>query len=513
VLRRRVAQTSPQAQQTAGLAAALGRDFSLDVLTEASDLDADTVARSVDELWRQRILRELGSGYDFSHDLLRDAAYATVSPAQRWLLHRRLAQALELSAAGHEDELAVLLAEQYDRGGRPDRARAYYDRAAEVAAQRFAAPEAIRLRRKALGIIAAQPPGRQRDQRELDCLLAMAAPLNASLGYSSPDLREVLERAVQLAEDIGSNRRLVTSLIGLWSSRFVQGDIVDSLRLGARALSVSSVDEVQVGEAHFAFAGSSLTLGRPAQAVEHFDIAHDRCRGAESLAVGTMPEVHALAWSAHAHWMLGQHDVAQERAVEAVERARVFAHPYSLEVAIAYAAITYQLLGDRDAMQEVLGELAALSSRFGFAYYSEWQLVLDGWLRGGDAGVAAQRRGIANLRSQRSLARMPYWLALQADSLAGSGRTDEAAATLDAALTAASVRGDTWWLPEIKRMRAVLSTGEQRRSLLRSALELAERQGSAALAARCRSDLAGSPVSTAFAPAGGEANVQRTPRS
>jgi predicted ATPase len=91
VLRHRLEQTGPTAHEVAGLAAALGRDFSLDVLVEASDLDADTVVRAVDELWRRRIVQERGGAYDFAHDLLRDAAYAQVSPPRRWLLHRRLA--------------------------------------------------------------------------------------------------------------------------------------------------------------------------------------------------------------------------------------------------------------------------------------------------------------------------------------------------------------------------------------------------------------------------------------
>jgi DNA-binding SARP family transcriptional activator/tetratricopeptide (TPR) repeat protein len=512
VLRRRIAETSAPAQQIAGLAAALGRDFTLELLTEASDLDADTVARSVDELWRQRVVGELGAGYDFSHDLLRDAAYESVSPARRWLLHRRLAQALELTTAGREDELAALLAEQYERGGRPDRAREYYGRAAEVAAQRFAATEAIRLHRLALDIIVAQPPGRQRDERELDCLLALAAPLNASQGYSSPQLRATLERAVRLAENIGSRTKLVTALIGLWASRFVRGDILAALELATRARSVAGADEVQLGEAEFTFAGASVTLGRPAQAVEHFEMAHDRCRGAESLVVGTMPEVHALAWSAHAHWLLGQRELARDRAVEAVARARSFAHPYSLGVALAYGAITHQMLGDRRTMRDMVGELGKLCSGYGFAYYSEWQLVLAGWLAGGAAGLARQKRGIANLRGQSSLVRMPYWLALQADTQARCGRTGDAVATLDAAETAAAVRGDAWWLPEIRRMRAGHSSGERREKLLRSALELAEQQGSVALAHRCLEDLV-DPCAEAFGQVRDDANGGGTPGS
>lgn len=515
VLRRRIGQTSANARDTAGLAAALGRDFTLDVLTEASDLDADAVARSVDELWRRRIVRELGSGYDFSHDLLRDAAYEAVSPPRRWLLHRRLAQALELSSAERRDDVAALLAEQYDKGGRPDRAREYYGRAAEVAASRFAAAEAIRLHRKALGIVMTQPPGRQRDRRELECMLAMAAPLNASQGYASLELRAVLERAVRLAESIGSSQMLVSSLLGLWASRFVQGDIIDSLRLSARAIAVSEIDDVLLGEAHFAFAGSSVTLGRPDEAVEHFDFAHDRCRGAESLIVGTMPEVHALAWAAHAHWLLGQPETAAQRAAEAIARARSSAHPYSLAVALAYAAITYQLLDSADALAPAIRELAELCERYGFAYYVEWGLVLDGWLRGGQDGIASMRRGIENLRSQMSLARMPYWLTLLADGMAREGMTREAVATLDAAHTSASSRGDAWWLPEIERMRAAYASADHRERLLVSAVERAERQGSTVLAARCRRDLESvvGSRSTPFDAGLPNANAERTLRS
>ena len=494
VLRRRIGQASEHARRTAGLAAALGRDFTLDLLTDASDLDIDTVAHAADELWRAKIVREFGSGYDFSHDLLRDTAYDMVSPPRRWLLHRRLAQALELSAEGKHDDVAMLLAEQYERGGRPDRAREHYERAARVAAARFDAQDAVRLHRKVLGIVTAEAPGRQRDQRELACLLTMAAPVNASQGYASPELRDVFERAAELAERLGSGHHLVSALIGLWASRFVQGDVLDSLRVISRALSVSEANDVLLGEAHFAYAGAAVSLGRPAEAVVHFDLAHDRCRGAESLLVGTMPEVHALAWAAHAHWLLGESGPAAERADEAIDRARVLAHPYSLAVALAYAAITHQMLGERAAVAQVTAELGRLCERYSFAYYSEWGLVLAGWAEGGDAGVAGIRRGLDNLRRQHSLVRMPYWLALLAEALDGCGRASDALAALDAAHTSANQRGDSWWLPEITRLRARHAEGAARTRLLRTALELAEQQGSRALVARCRSDLDGDPA-------------------
>jgi DNA-binding SARP family transcriptional activator len=491
VLRRRLELTSPHAQEVASLAAALGRDFALDLLTEASDLDADTVARSVDELWRSRIVEERGAGYDFTHDLLRDTAYTMVSPPRRWLLHRRLAQALELSSPMLGDDVAGQLAAQYDRGGRPERALPYYHRAAEIAASRFALAEATRLHRESLRMVDALPAGRDRDRRELECLLAMAAPLNALHGYASVELQTVLERAVELSEQTGSNANLVRSLLGLWASRFVQGKVREAHRIISGALSTPDVDDVLLGQAHFAFAGSAVTLGLPAEAVRHFDIAHDRCAGAESLAVGSMPEVHALAWSAHAHWLLGQRGRAADRTNQAVERARAIGHPYSLAVALAYDGLTQQLLGDASRLEATTRELAAICDRYGFAYYREWGLVLEGWSSGDLQGIALMRKGIGNLRDQGSLVRMPYWLSLLADAMTRNGLVDAARASLDAARTAAESRGDTWWLPEVLRMRAALSEGSQRDALLRSALDLAEQQGSTTLAGRCREALRG----------------------
>jgi DNA-binding SARP family transcriptional activator len=84
VLRNRLEQATAAAREVAGLAAAVGTNFTLDLLTEASDLDADIVVGAVDELWRRRIMREFRDGYDFSHDLLRETAYTQVSPPKRY---------------------------------------------------------------------------------------------------------------------------------------------------------------------------------------------------------------------------------------------------------------------------------------------------------------------------------------------------------------------------------------------------------------------------------------------
>ncbi len=490
VLRMRFQQASADAREVAGLAAAVGTNFTLDLLTEASDLEADTVVQAIDELWRRRIMRELGDGYDFAHDMLRETAYAQVSPPKRWLLHRRVAQGLELLYADDLDAVAAQLAEQYVRAGRDARAVEYYRRAAAVAAARFGYAEAIRLHRLALAVIDRMPPGPGRDARELAVLESLAAPLNARHGYSSPEVQQTLERSAFLAESLGSRDAVAAATVALWTTRFVSGRTADSYQLATRALDLLGPGSELTGPAHFAVCTSAISLGRLAEGLRHAEIALAAVSPAVMLSVGTRADVHCTAVSAHAHWLLGDDRRAQAASQAAVALARAGAGPYNLAVALAYAGITRQIEGDRAGLRETVGELRELCDRYDFAYYREWGPILDGWSLPGSDGIGLARQGIAALRAQGAFTRMPYWLSLLADLQARDGQPGAARASLDAALTAAKVHDDLWWLPEVMRLRAAYDEDEEAAvARLRSAAELAAGQGSRALLRRCEADL------------------------
>ena len=489
VLRKRFEQATGPAREVAGLAAAVGTNFTLDLLTEASDLEADVVVEAVDELWRRRIMREFRDGYDFSHDLLRETAYAAVSPPKRWLLHRRIAQGLELLHAEDTDAVAAQLAEQYAHGGRPGRAVDYYRRAADVAADRFAHAEAIRLHEKALSIIAAMPAGRDRDSRELTVLEAMAAPLNARYGYSSPDLQRTLERSIALAGSLGRKDSTVAGMAALWATEYVQGRTADSYQTATRALSLADPQSALGGQAHFAVGGAAVSLGMPAEGLRHLELAAQLTSGTVPLSVGTRPEVHSRAWAAHAHWLLGHDADALAVCRAAIALARSMDHPYSVAVTLAYGSITQQMRQDVPGLRDSVGELRQLCDRYQFAYYREWVLILDGWSRADESGIELARRGISNLRSEGAFARMPYWLSLLADLLARSSQPDDARGTLDAALATGKAHDDLWWLPEVMRMRAAYDAEEAAIARLRTAAGLASAHGSVALLLRCEHDL------------------------
>jgi hypothetical protein len=228
----------------------------------------------------------------------------------------------------------------------------------------------------------------------------------------------------------------------------------------------------------------------PAKALHHLELAATLTSGDLSLSVGTRPEVHSMAWAAHVHWLLGHDDDARTSCLEAIKLARAIDHPYSLAVALAYGSITHQMRHDMPELRDTVGVLRELCDRYGFAYYREWGLILDGWSRTDGSGTDLARRGISDLKSQGSVARMPYWLSLLADLLARGDQPGAARATLDAALVAAHTHDDRWWQPEVMRMRAVYDDGAAAISRLKSAAQMASAHGSTALLRRCEHDLA-----------------------
>ena len=489
VLVKRLARLSEPTQQVLQLASAVGRPFSLELLTEASDLGADAIVDAVDELWRRRIVVQRSDRYAFSHSLLREAAYGTVAPARLWLLHRRLAQALELLYSHRLDSVAAQLAEQYDRSGQPERALPFYDQAARQATAVFAHADAVRLWQRCRELLEVMPPGRQRDERELGIIQQLLPPLNAWRGYASTELEACERRTHELGERLGRDDVRAAASVALFATTFVQGHIVESNRWAEQAVLLADRFPELAGQAHMAFAGSSLSLGGVREAATHFSQACELSGKRDSLPIGTRTEVHARCWWAHASWLLGDEVGAVAAAEEAEQVATGIDHPYSLAVALSYSAITQQICGNLASLERVLADLTEVCERYEFAYYREWAVVLGGWLRGGAAGLRQARDGVAALEREGSFARMPYWLQLVADLHGATGDDSAALATLDAADTFATHNHDVWWLPEVLRARAALSPTSRAVTDLERAVALATEQESVTLLERSRADL------------------------
>jgi predicted ATPase len=104
VINRRITALSEDCLRVLMLASAIGRGFTLDVLTRASDLSGTHILRALEEVIVARIIttddRQTIGSYSFSHAFIREALYKELTLTQRVALHRKIGEALEnLSAA------------------------------------------------------------------------------------------------------------------------------------------------------------------------------------------------------------------------------------------------------------------------------------------------------------------------------------------------------------------------------------------------------------------------------
>jgi DNA-binding SARP family transcriptional activator/predicted ATPase len=150
----RLAYLSLPARELAGVAATIGREFTFPVLARASDLNEDALVRALDELWQRRIVREQGTdAYDFSHDKLREVAYAGLSAARRRWLHRRVAEALQEMHTTDPGSVSAQVAMHFERAGQPEQAVQYYQQAAQAAQRIYAPEQADRYHRRAQALL------------------------------------------------------------------------------------------------------------------------------------------------------------------------------------------------------------------------------------------------------------------------------------------------------------------------------------------------------------------------
>ena len=127
----RLNRLSPEAREMAGVAAIIGRDFTYPVVALACGCDEVMLVRALDELWQRGIVREQGAeSYDFSHDKIREVICAEMSAARRRLLHRQVAEALELYHINDLEAAGPQIALHYREAGFPEGAIPSFEGAA-----------------------------------------------------------------------------------------------------------------------------------------------------------------------------------------------------------------------------------------------------------------------------------------------------------------------------------------------------------------------------------------------
>ncbi|HTS83453.1 MAG TPA: BTAD domain-containing putative transcriptional regulator [Myxococcaceae bacterium] len=506
VIESRLSQLSPPAREVARLAAAIGRGFGLDLLLEAGQAKEDAVVQALDELWQRRIVREIGTNhYDFTHDKLREVAYADIGPPQRRFLHRRIAQALEKLHAGALDPLSGSIAAHYERAGLDTQAIEHYQRAAAVAQRTYATEHAIELFRRALTLLERQPHDLGRDARELRIQLSLARLYRMSHGWTSPEVERSLDRAVALCDVVGDDLQRAQAFYGVQSLYVVQARL-EKVQLVSDELH-QLYDRIQASppplESEMMLLGSRLHLGRVSQAAEGFERALERNDPSQVQRIaeeqGWNFAVHGRAWWAHALWLLGRVDTALAHGLEAMRIADELGQPFNQSIAATYLALLQQLRGDPATARAYAEKALALTTESRAPYYRAWSEILvrhaEAWDAPGPETLAAMRASIETFRASGARLRLPYYLGLLAAVSGRAGRVTDGLAALEEALAEVRSSNERWWDPELHRLRGELrlaagATEDEVGAAYVRSLEIARGMGARALELRTAMSLA-----------------------
>jgi DNA-binding SARP family transcriptional activator/energy-coupling factor transporter ATP-binding protein EcfA2 len=146
----RINRLSNAARSLLGVASIVGEAFTTEILTAASGFSEHEAIPCLDELLDSRLIRfstrtagDTPYDFAFSHDLIQARTYATVAPATRKILHRRVATVMEEINEGRPDVLVRELARHFNEGGEPARAARYYYEWAKAALAVHAHEEAL----------------------------------------------------------------------------------------------------------------------------------------------------------------------------------------------------------------------------------------------------------------------------------------------------------------------------------------------------------------------------------
>lgn len=491
IIESRLRQLSPEAMMLAGVAATIGREFTLDLLAGACDVEETSILQSLDELWRRRIIRARGiDGYDFSHDRIREVAYLDAGPLRRRAYHLRVARALE-HLRGDDPSAAGQLAWHYDRGGAPERAIAWYARAADAALQLSALDAVARVLRRALDLLQRLPDSHERDEQELVVRLKLGAALVALQGYASGEMAETYRRARALCERLGRPvpppilRAL--ALVGIATS-----DLDATESFGAQLLAAGDADDLVAVEGHYVLGVAAFWRGRLHAARESFERAIARYRPErhrEHVALYTQdPKVVCLSRLSWTLWLLGHPREAVKAREDAIELAHALGNPYSHAYALWFSLFIAIDADDRAGVREQVSALERVATEHGLVYIAAivdsfvgYRETLDGeW----DRGVARMEAALSDPRAagQDSVLR-PQTLLLLARAHASGGDSCRGLDAVNEALSIAA-KGPNVWESELYRLRArlLIARGANERSIdaaFAQALATARAQGAA----------------------------------
>ena len=228
----RIGRLGPHAARVLSTAAVIGRDFDLELLAHATDIDEDDLLDLLEAAEAAALVRaptSIAGRFVFAHALIQRTLYQDISASRRARTHERVAEALEELTAGRPGARVGELAHHWANALRPadnHKAVTYAARAGDAALAALAPADAVRWYAQALEL--AGPDGDAHQRAEILVGLGIAQRQDGIAAH-----RETLLEAARLADETDDVALLVRAALANnrgWNSAL---GIADEERIAA----------------------------------------------------------------------------------------------------------------------------------------------------------------------------------------------------------------------------------------------------------------------------------------
>ncbi|HTN89290.1 MAG TPA: TOMM system kinase/cyclase fusion protein [Sorangium sp.] len=479
-----------RAKETARIAAALGREFSQEVLSAVSTLDGALVQEDLDRLMAADLIhrkRRLNHPtYQFKHVLIRDAAYESLSKRSRRQVHAKIARTLEARFPEIVAARPDLLAHHHAAAEQKQQAIAYAEAAAERALKRPANAddtEAVGHVTQALGWLPAIPEGRERALAELRLNSLLILALLDRRGYMPRELSASVKRCQELSDELGDSPMTAPTLWAMFMYHHMGSHRREARLLAERLLGMArkSQDTGQLVSSMVLLGTCLFIEGKLADARQRLDggvaLYNPPAHREDAFLYGTDVKVWGQFTLAQVLCLMGRPAQAFAQGQAAVAWAREIDHPNSLGMALLHLAGVYHYGRQRGEVAAVTDSLLQLLEHHQL-WFKPHCWAMRCWTQ---RDVEQLRRHIETIRDAGQQVGLPYWLSLVAELDAERGQHEAAVEQLAVCLRLAAESGDVYYVPELYRLKALSLCGagaepESERCLQRS-IALAREQG------------------------------------
>lgn len=377
------------AKEMAQTGAALGREFSYELLSIVAGIPKEKLDRAVAQLVRSELVFCRGelphTVYSFKHALVRDVAYAGLLRSRRIQLHAAITETLEQRFPEVVETEPETLAHHLEEAGDIRRAIELWLRAGKRAAARSTNVEAIAHLQRGLQAISHAPEG-FRQRLELDFQLSLGPCWIATQGPASTPAVETFTRARQLCEELGEPPEYLQVMFWLTTASVVRGELSKAaeeigtlLRLAeARNDRPALLNALRGRAMILLFSGQVLDAHKAIEhAVQMFSSSNESDRLA-ARAAGQDPGAAGFALMSWTLWILGRVDEATVRIAAALDRAEAVRHPHSQAYVCYYAAILYCLRDEPALAHDYAKRCFALSEQHKFRQWHSLSRAVRG---------------------------------------------------------------------------------------------------------------------------------------